>query len=213
MDARGTGRLRLIRDSGSGTPPHAALRIATAEQHERLHHLPAFSALAAGDLDRAAYRDLLGRMLGFHEPIEAAIAATLGDTAFGLDLLAMRRTALLRADLGALGLDRAAIAALPRIAAPGFASAAAAMGAVYVTEGATLGGRLLARGLDAFLGPGIARGRGFLLAGTDPARPAWRDVRAAIDRSGAAPADLTALIAAAGATFAAFAGWFTGHAG
>jgi heme oxygenase len=213
MDARGTGRLRLVRDAGSGTAPHAALRIATAELHERLHHLPAFGALAAGNLDRVAYRDLLGRMLGFHEPIEDAIAATLGDSAFGLDLLAMRRAALLRADLGALGLNQAAITALPRIAVPRFASAAAAMGAVYVTEGATLGGRLLARGLDALLGPGIARGRGFLLAGTDPARPAWRDVCAAIDRSGAAPADLAALIAAAGATFAAFATWFTGHAG
>jgi len=213
MDARGTGRLRVVRESANATPPHTALRIATAEQHERLHHIPAFGALAAGELDRFAYRDLLGRMLGFHEPIEAAIAATLGDSAFGLDLRAMRRAALLHDDLAALGLDQAAIAALPRGTAPDFASAAAAMGAVYVTEGATLGGRLLARGLDALLGPGIAHGRRFLLAGADPARPAWRDVRAAIDRAGSVPADLAALIAAAGATFAAFASWFAGHAG
>ena len=45
------------------------------------------------------------------------------------------------------------------------------MGALYVTEGATLGGRLLARGLDRLLGAGEARGRRFLLAGHRPGAP------------------------------------------
>jgi heme oxygenase len=186
-------------------PPHAALRAATAEAHERLHHLPAFVALAAGRLDRAGYRDLLCRMLGFHEPMEAALAACLGDAAFGLDLRALRRARLLREDLRALG--SAASPALPCAPAPAFASQADAMGALYVIEGATLGGRLLARGLDRLLGPGAA-GRRFLLAGTDPARPAWRDVRAAIDRCAAAPGALGAMTEAATCAFAAFGVWF-----
>ena len=184
-------------------PPHAALRAATAEAHERLHHLPAFAALAAGGLDRAAYADLLGRLLGFHEPMEAALAACLGDAAFGLDLRALRRAPLLHGDLDTLG----ASAALPRAPTPEFASPAAAMGALYVTEGATLGGRLLARGLDRLLGPGAA-GRRFLLAGTDPSRPAWRDVRAAIDRCAASPGALAAMTDAARSAFAGFDAWF-----
>ncbi len=190
------------------TMPHAALRAATAEAHERLHHLPAFAALAAGRLDHAAYGALLGRLLGFHEPIEAAIAAQLGDAAFGLDLRALRRADLLRDDLGALGLNAAAIARLPRATAPDFADAAGAMGALYVAEGATLGGRLLARKLDPLLGDGSMQGRRFLLAGADPARPGWRTVRAALDRCGATPAGLSAMIAGAGGAFAAFAAWF-----
>jgi heme oxygenase len=190
------------------TPPHAALRAATAEAHEQLHHLPAFAALATGRLDRAAYRALLARMLGFHEPIESALAVCLGDTAFGLDLRALRRVALLRDDLGVLGQDAAAIAALPRVPAPAFGSAPAAMGALYVTEGATLGGRQLARGLDALLGSGVARGRRFLRAGADAAHPAWRDVRGALDRCGADPASLAAMIEGAAATFTAFGAWF-----
>jgi heme oxygenase len=194
------------------TPPHAVLRSATAVAHERLHHLPGFAALAAGRLDLAGYRDLMARLLGFHAPLEAAIAARLGDAAFGLDLRALRRQTLLRDDLAALGLDAAAIAALPRAAAPTLASAPAAMGALYVTEGATLGGRLLAGGLDTLLGPGTARGRRYLLAATDPARPGWRAVRAALDRSGAQPPDLAAMIEAATATFAAFADWFAAPA-
>jgi heme oxygenase len=186
--------------------PHAALRAATAEAHERLHHLPAFADLAAGRLDRAAYCDLLIRLLGFHEPIEAAVAACLGETAFGLDLRALRRAALLRADLAALGVDAAAPS--PRATVPTYDSAPSAMGALYVTEGATLGGRLLARGLETVLGPGDRTGRRFLLAGADPERPAWRDVRAAIDRCGAAPWALAAMIGGAAATFDAFGAWF-----
>jgi heme oxygenase len=82
------------------------------------------------------------------------------------------------------------------------------MGALYVTEGATLGGRLLASRLDDLLGPGSAAGRRFLLAGTDRSRPGWREVRAAIDRCGAAPGALAAMIAGAAATFTAFGAWF-----
>jgi heme oxygenase len=201
MDAR---RSRLV------TPPHAALRAATAAAHERLHHLPQFAGLAGGDLDRAGYRDLLGRLLGFHEPIEAAIAARLGDAAFGLVLAPLRRAALLRDDLAALGLDAAAIAGLPRARPPALGGVQQAMGALYVTEGATLGGRQLARGLDRLLGAGVTQGRRFLLAGADPTRPAWRDVRAAIDRCGAEAPGLAGLIDGATATFAAFGAWFAG---
>jgi heme oxygenase len=194
-------------DQSSVVPsPHAALRAATARAHERLHHLPAFADLAAGRLDRATYRDLLTRLLGFHDPIEAALAASLGDTAFGLDLHALRRAALLRDDLAVLGVDT--LERLPRAPAPTYDSAPAAFGGLYVTEGATLGGRLLARGLDNLLcGDGTA-GRRFLLAGAEPARPGWRDIRAAIDRCGAAPGALAAMIEGAAATFSAFGAWF-----
>jgi heme oxygenase len=208
MDARGTGRLRLIDASRGATQPHAALRLATAEAHERLHHLPPFEALAAGRLDRDAYRDLLSRLLGFHEPTEAAIAAYLGNAAFGLNLQALRRAALLRDDLHALGLSMAAIDALPRAPIPAMADPPAAMGALYVTEGAALGGRLLARGLDTMLGPSETSGRHFLLAGADATRPAWRDVRAAIDRCGLGPGGIAGMIDGAIATFAAFGNWF-----
>jgi heme oxygenase len=196
MDAR---RSRFV------TPPHAALRAATAAAHERLHHLPQFAGLAAGGLDRAGYRDLLARLLGFHAPFEDAIAATLGDAAFGLPLSRLRRADLLRDDLRELGAVQAGIVRLP---VRPFATGPQAMGALYVLEGATLGGKQLARGLDPLLGAGEARGRRFLLAGTDPARPTWRDVRAAIDRCAANPASLAGLIDGATATFRAFGAWF-----
>jgi heme oxygenase len=172
-----------------------------------------FAALGEGRLDRAAYLGLLGRLLGFHAPIEAAIAACLGDDAFGLDLARLRRAPLLLDDLTALGADKATIGALQHLPAPGFATPAHAMGALYVLEGATLGGRALAGGLDPVLGPNTLPGRRFLLAGADRARPAWRDVRAALDRCGADRAALAAMIESALTTFGAFGAWFAQQPG
>jgi heme oxygenase len=201
------------------TPPHTALRAATAAAHESLHHLPIFAALGEGRLDRAGYRGLLGRLLGFHAPIEAAVAACIDAAterdggAFGLDLIRLRRAPLLLDDLAALGVAEAAIGALPRLPAPVFATPAQAMGALYVLEGATLGGRALASGLDPVVGRGTLPGRRFLLAGTDPARPAWREVRAALDRCGADQAALAAMIQSALTTFDAFGAWFAQRPG
>jgi heme oxygenase len=192
----------------SDQAPHAMLRAATAAAHEALHHLAAFAALADGRIDRAGYRVLLGRLLGFHAPIEAAIAACLGEHAFDLDLSRLQRAKLLRDDLAALGATQATIDTLKLMPVPAFGAPAQAMGALYVLEGATLGGRRLALGLDPLLGRGTLPGRRFLLAGADPQRPAWREVRAALDRCGADHVARQGMIAGANATFTAFGMWF-----
>lgn len=188
--------------------PHVALRLATAQEHERLHHLPAFTALVDGRLDLDGYRRILERMLGFQAPMELAVTAGMGNTSFGLDLSTLRRAPLLREDLGTLGLVDHEMDRLPYIAATNFESPAAAFGALYVMEGATLGGQVLARRLDSLLGTGSIRGRRFLLAGSDSARPAWREVRAALDRCGAKPGHLATMIDSAITTFIAFGAWF-----
>ncbi len=187
------------------TAPHAALRAATAEAHERVHQLPQFVGLTGGKLDRAKYGDLLTKLLGFHAPYEYAIAAKLGDTAYGLPLARLRRAALLEDDLRVLGLSKAHVLRVP---VRSFPTKSQAMGALYVIEGATLGGRQLAQGLDPLLGEGVTAGRRFLLAGTDPARPTWREVRAAIDRCARNRRALARMMDGATATFKDFARMF-----
>ena len=138
------------------------LQRATAAVHARLHRVPAFAALAAGRLDRDAYLGLLGRLYGFHDPFEAAVAQA-GPP--GLQPVQWRRAHLLRSDMAALGWSDAAIGELPRHPASGGSwSPAHAMGCLYVTEGSTLGGRQLARQLDHAL-PVEGAGRSSLLAG------------------------------------------------
>jgi len=182
-----------------------ALRAATEAAHLRLHAIPAFEALAEGRITRDEYAALLRRKLGFHAALEARLAEAPPLAGFGVDLAARRRSHLLRADLAWLGAsDDAAPAPLPR-----YDTAAAALGALYVAEGSTLGGRQLARALDAILPPG-ADGRRFLLGHAERHGEMWRACCAAIERCGAEPGALPEMVRGALDTFAAFEAWFAG---
>lgn len=183
----------------------AALREATKAVHERLHHVPAFAALAAGALDRAGYRALLARLYGFHAPMEAAMAEALAGR---FAPAAWQRADLLRADLAALGEGEPTLARLPRIRPPARLSDPEAMGCLYVLEGSTLGGRHLARQLDFVLPPGSTAGRSFLAAGSQPHRIRWADLGAALDAAGTDPAALRAMLAGAADAFARYEAWF-----
>lgn len=167
------------------------LRRATEDAHLRLHALDPFARLAAGGIGRAEYAALLRRLLGFQLAVEARLAAAPSLAPYGLDIAGRRRSAVIRADLAALGEPEEA----PEPAAlPAFGSAAAALGCLYVVEGATLGGRMLARGLDHLLdGPA---GRRFL----EGEGAMWRETAAALERC----EDRDAMTEGANATFAAF---------
>lgn len=186
-------------------PPNArlVLREATAAAHERLHGIPVFLALAEGRLDRPAYAGLLRRLLGFHAAVEAALAAAPPLARYGIDLAARRRAPLLQADLAHLGLPAEA----PLAPVPAFPGAAEALGALYVTEGSTLGGRQLARGLDHLLPAG--EGRGFLLGHGARHGAMWAACCAAIEACGAEPGGLAGMRSGAAETFAAFEAWFS----
>ena len=106
-----------------------ALRMATADVHERLHHHIGFAAVQAGSIDHRAYIKLLSRLYGFYRPFEAAAQ------------LSPERTRWLESDLTTLGVDAAEREKLPRCAAfPHRFSADHILGARYVVEGSALGG-------------------------------------------------------------------------
>ena len=107
----------------------------------------------------AGYRALLARWWGFHATFEPEIAAAL-ERAGDADLLRPRRKLhLLRDDLLHLGMRSEAIEALP-LCSPSVAIAlrAEALGALYVVEGSTLGGQVIARHVRRALGPALAGG-------------------------------------------------------
>jgi heme oxygenase len=175
------------------------LRLATKPAHERLHTNAAFAALLRGDLTRLAYQRLLTCLLGLHEPIEDSLERFSANA-----LLAWRgagavvsRTALLRSDLAALGLDRLEIETAPRAYAllPPLNDAAAALGCAWVVEGSALGGRVMSSRVDAMLS--LRQGQ--------PER--WRGCCDAVERCGAELDGLTAMIRAALNTFAMFETW------
>ena len=172
------------------------LRAATDDNHERMHQHAGFALLAAGTIDRTAYRRLLARSYGFYAMAERLIER------------ADDSVCRLADDLAELGLTDQAIAGLPHCPPPAIGGAEAErIGAAYVLLGASLGGKVMARSIAR-----EAPTRGSLptrfLAGDDNA--AWKDFVARLDvllpdsraRATAARAAVT--------MFAAFETWMNG---
>ena len=179
---------------------HARLRTATDPAHQALEAGLDWRARVAS---LAGYRDLLARLHGFHAVWEAAIGAQLSDEPF---LGPRRRLALLVADLDHLGLAPATVAALPRPAPVILDGPAAAMGALYVLEGSTLGGQLIGRHIAGLHGFGEA-GLAYYRAHGPRAGAMWGAFRVRLEDFAADPVAEAALTGAAVTTFAAMRDW------
>ncbi|SNB78753.1 Heme oxygenase [Rhodoblastus acidophilus] len=198
----------------SGRPDgRTRLREATRADHERLHRQPAFAALADATLDLPAYRALLARLYGFHATLERLLGERIdADRADWADLRAPRAIWLWR-DLRDLDVSEDELARLP-LAEPGqlpdLVDEGRLVGCLYVRAGSTLGGRLMAKGLDPLLGPGGENGRRFL-SGCGGADAQWRQCCAAIERATDA-GRWDAMREGAAVTFTALESWMNGGA-
>lgn len=119
------------------------------------------------------YVRLLTRWWGFHAVFEPMVEAS--PPFVGLDGRGKLR--LIEADLRHLGHSHSSFATLPRISDLAFLNDRAAMiGAMYVLEGSTLGGQVIARHVERHLGAGVAKGgcSYFLGYGKAATMPMWR---------------------------------------
>jgi heme oxygenase len=181
------------------------LREATREAHERIHRHDGFLAAAEGRLDARLYLDLLARLYGFYRPFESHFPSAPADMAQAIALSKRARTPDLRNDLVALGflgrLDRLPVCAdLPvPDAEPDW------LGALYVTEGAKLGGAQIARAL-AKSGFPCDQFRFFAAHGKANSSM-WISYLTRLDALGADPLSAEAAEASARAIFATFEIW------
>ena len=177
---------------------HQALRVATAAVHQRLHGHAGFAAVQDGSILPSQYRQLLMRLYGFHVAFETATGA------------APERSGWLAEDLARMGADGGMVDAAPRCAdMPALDTPARLLGALYVVEGSTLGGRIMAPRLDGILGRQAA-GRRFLLGRGTATGGAWRLLLGRIEAIGHDPHQRAEAVAAAMQTFAAFEDWLCG---
>jgi heme oxygenase (biliverdin-IX-beta and delta-forming) len=138
--------VNLARGERAGTDPRTGggaldqLRAATSPCHRRLEKR---LNIAQRFASLGTYRVYLEVMFGYHAPIEEIL--TRHPVRYVLrDYAERRKTALLAADLRELGVTAEAIAALRRCPRhPLCQDEAAALGTLYVLEGATLGGQIL----------------------------------------------------------------------
>jgi heme oxygenase len=181
-----------------------ALREATHEEHEAIERVV---PLTQDHLRLPDYVAYLERALGFYAPLEARLSPALAGVP-ALDLAARQKTPLLERDLESLGVDAGRRAELPRCAPELPASPSAALGVLYVLEGATLGGRIIARHLEKNLPELPASARRFLEPYGEDTGPRWKAFGAAVEAFAAGPdADLDAMCAAARTTFTRYGEW------
>ena len=153
------------------------------------------------------YRLLLGRFLGFVRPWEARVRLCLG--AENRLFEERRKVARLERDLRSLGVHEEAIRGvdlcpdLPRIECVG-----SALGSMYVFEGATLGGQVIARRLRSRFG--LEAGSSFFNSYGDDVGPMWKAFRDTLARHSSPEAD-PVVIEAAVETFERFGRWLEGR--
>ena len=191
---------------GEGTVPlRALLRQATGEAHAALHRLPPFAGLAQSAIGRADYARLLQRMESFYAAFDPALAAAGRCSAGAIgeigEVAHRQRAPLLARDLAAAGLP----AERPGPAAPAALGCPASYaGALYVVDGALLGGAVLARAAARLDWPAPA---GFWCWAKAEGPALWRRTLTLIERVDTGEASRSSAVAAASATFAAFARW------
>ena len=123
----------------------ARLRQETKPFHDAVEQNPFNLALAAGTVTAADTAEFLAKMYGFLEPYEAQLHAHAATFSPAWQLYYRYRAHLILEDLARLG-----HAAAPPLypALPPLTSRAQLLGAMYVLEGSTLGGQVIARQLD-----------------------------------------------------------------
>jgi heme oxygenase len=177
------------------------LKEGTAAQHQSVERRV---DLANRLRDSGAYADLLGCFHGFYAPLEAALARVTGYETIGLNFDERRKTPALVADLAVLGRTPDQF---PRWeAAPVFASLGEALGAMYVVEGATLGGQFIKRAVES-LGFTPARGCAFFASYGDRVGEMWNAFREALSAYATTPQREVEIVRAATDTFNSLDRW------
>jgi heme oxygenase len=185
----------------------ARLKEETRSAHTRLERDPLSRGMVGAELSPRYYRSVLEVYYGLYAPMEARLIAAADWSAADFDIARRLKSPMLRADLAHLGLDAHEIDGLPRCdLIPWVPDLPAALGCMYVLEGATLGGQLIARHVQAVLGYGPACGAAFFNSYGPAVGPLWNEFKALVERHGAGHED--AVIAAASAMFACLERWF-----
>lgn len=186
------------------------LKIATRPNHEAMERDPLSRSLFAPELSRDGYVHILQVYLGFYAPLEQALFSLPDWADLGFDIERRRKAGLLLRDLRALGDSTIDAADVPHCSdLPPISSIGEALGCMYVLEGATLGGQLIARQLRAAIGVGPTSGSAFFNSYGADLGPRWKEFRALLEAQAATPAISEAIVATAAATFCAMERWFS----
>lgn len=190
------------------------LRLETRGEHDAVERV---LDLMSAALTREAYRRRLEQFYGFYGPLEAALQSlrdrkaddageSILSAATRLALASrLTKTAHLRQDLHHLGVLTDDLPLCRRL--PLLKSEAEALGCLYVMEGATLGGRLIAQHIQATLGITPPTGGAFFDGYAGDTGKMWQGTRHLLVSCALDTQTENAIVANAIATFACLRGW------
>lgn len=181
----------------------AVLREQTRTEHQAIEQT---LGLMSDTLTGAEYRRTLERFYGFWLPVEARLRQAHGLDAIGIDLTAREKTPLLALDLLALDVEAPSGARLCG-ELPQVGSAAAALGCLYVIEGASLGGQVISRHLRARLDITPATGGRFFHGYGERTGEMWRAFGAVVSGFSLTDTAQAEMVEAAIATFRLLREW------
>lgn len=190
------------------SPLLAHLRRDTSAQHEAVETNRFNQHLASGTATAADAAWFLGKLYGFVAPLEARLAELASQLDPAWELPARRRAHLILPDLHDL---LGPAAAPPPLAAalPPLTTLAEALGVLYVLEGSTLGGQVIARQLAK---AGIVGGQRYFTAYGPLTGPRWQTTCRLLAEA-ATPENEAAIVAAATRTFHDLGQWLEVEAG
>ena len=180
------------------------LRKSTARLHRSLESR--LSDLTSPNLDRSRYQQILRHLLAFYRPVESALFSVAG-LGNAIDRLEKRqKSALIELDLARLE-SAVPVTELPSSYKPEITSTTRALGALYVFEGATLGGQVISKHLKDRLGIDDSTGAAFFNAYGYRALEFWRSTQRALVDGASSPAAAADIIHGAYAVFSCMDAW------
>jgi heme oxygenase len=180
-----------------------ALRQATHALHVCLNKHPLLAGLAHPGYSLATYGVVMAAYFHFYRAIEACIERGLRHCGSPFNYASRRKLHWLQADLAVLAVDAEHPALCPphAIALEEPLSLGGLVGLLYPIEGATLGGQVIARHLDANLGlTGTSGARFFHAYGAETERY-WSEFQLFAEWAGADPAEQRRAVTTATHTF------------
>jgi heme oxygenase len=198
---------RELRSDPATASLSAQLRARTASLHG---HAEIVLGLPGAIRTLDDYRTCLCRFLALYAPLERLLA-TFGEwDLHNVALPSPSHSARLTVDLAVVGTDSTSMLHAPRGLLPNLPTFAHALGALYVLEGSTLGGRLILRDVEARIGPQITRASQFFGGRAAAVMPMWQSFKAALDAFGRQQPHLgNDVVLGAESVFRAILTWFT----
>jgi len=181
------------------------LKDVTRESHAALElQMPLLDA----DLRPTAYQHMVQKLYTYHKPLEVLLLSSPSFADIGIEYAERAKTARLARDLEALGLRASDIEQMRLCdALPPLEKQSHIWGCLYVLEGATLGGQIVARHLQASLNLTPETGASYFSGYGVNTGPQWKTFCALLTAYAARTDDTTDILAGANATYATLSAW------